>query len=139
MAKSTADLALILERITERLETARKDIDEYWATLEQIQKDQMKDRLDLKTISTTQESLRHELTDLKLAIKELTVAMTNQDNQLRDKQSDIQSQLVKAEEKLTGHIAHVEKWDARRWGTIGFFIAGLVSLVVNLVLGLTRK
>jgi hypothetical protein len=48
-------------------------------------------------------------------------------------------QVGKVEERLANHIAHVEKWDARRWTTIGFFIAALISLVANLVVVMVRK
>lgn len=58
---------------------------------------------------------------------------------LQDQMRALQSVLDKTQQQLHDHIAHVEKWDARRWATIGFFIAGLISLVANLVLVLVRK
>jgi septal ring factor EnvC (AmiA/AmiB activator) len=70
--------------------------------------------------------------------KELTEARRVSDR-LQDQLRTTQSQLDKTQQKLDDHITHVEKWDARRWATIGFFIAGLVTLVANLVLILVRK
>ena len=52
---------------------------------------------------------------------------------------EVKMTLSRNEQRLADHIAHVEKWDARRWTTIGFFVAGLVSLVANLVVVLVRK
>lgn len=53
--------------------------------------------------------------------------------------AETKSTTAEIRQQLTDHIAHVEKWDARRWTTIGFFIAGLISLVANLVVVLVRK
>ncbi len=53
---------------------------------------------------------------------------------LAEHAQQLQSQLDKTEQKLTDHITHVEKWDARRWTTIGFFVAGLITLTANLIL-----
>jgi uncharacterized coiled-coil protein SlyX len=47
--------------------------------------------------------------------------------------------VAKLQQQVADHIAHVEKWDARRWTTIGFFIAALISLVANLVVVMVRK
>lgn len=80
-------------------------------------------------------SLEAQVDNLKDSLSEMRKA--------QEKYLDIllknQSQLDKTQQQLADHIAHVEKWDARRWATIGFFIAGLVSLVANLVVVLVRK
>lgn len=65
--------------------------------------------------------------------------MSEAHERLREKHDELDRKLVGTERDLRSHIAHVEKWDARRWTTIGFFIAGLVSLVANLVVVLVRK
>lgn len=60
-------------------------------------------------------------------------------DEVRKQHEQLNSAVVRIQQQFTDHIAHVEKWDSRRWATIGFFIAGLISLVANLVLVLARK
>jgi regulator of replication initiation timing len=82
----------------------------------------------IKVLQNQVVSLQNELNDLKMT-----------QLRLAEKHYELKSQTDKLEQRLTDHIAQVEKWDARRWGTIGFFIAGLISLVINLILAFTRK
>lgn len=65
--------------------------------------------------------------------KQLDATIALQQQMTRDL-TGLQVALGKFEQRLTDHIAHVEKWDGRRWAMIAAIAGGLIVNVVMLLI-----
>lgn len=72
-------------------------------------------------------------TQVKQLIKEGDESRRVQER-IHDHLRALQSQADKTQQQLVDHIAHVEKWDARRWAVIGAIVGGLAINIVMLFL-----
>ncbi len=115
-----AELLGLCRLLDGQIKTDRQDIADLWVEVEASRA-----RLSKSDDSATKEQVTH--------LGSLLGELRKQYDESEKLRAAHREEFVASRTQFQEHVKQYEKWDARRWGLIGVFVATLLSLVANLM------